>query len=108
MDEVEHDSDDLWRDVGIAQALYGLKRMPEADDALARFTDKYEHDGAYQIASIHSYRGEVDEAFHWLDKAYEAGDPGLSQIIGDQFFENLFDDPRWAAFLEKLGLPTAV
>jgi hypothetical protein len=67
--------------------------------------ETYPHNGPYQIAAIHGYRGDVDDAFLWLDRAYSEGDPGLSQIIGDAFFECLFEDPRWSQFLNKLGLP---
>jgi len=105
LDEAELDPDRLWREAGKAMALFGLERNTEADDVLARFIDSFQHDGAVQVATIYGYRGEVDEAFLWLDRAYKEGDPGLSQILGDQFLKSLFTDPRWPAFLDKMGLP---
>jgi adenylate cyclase len=108
MDEFELDPDPLWRDFGKSLALFGLQRRTEADDMLARLVDNYQHDGAFQIADTYAYRGEVDKAFEWLDRAYEAGDPGLSQILGEPLLASLFDDPRWPAFLGKMGLPTSI
>ncbi|MDH4031269.1 MAG: tetratricopeptide repeat protein [Chromatiales bacterium] len=105
LDEAELDPDRLWREAGKAMALFALQRKAEADEVLAQFIDSFQHDGAVQVATIYGHRDEVDEAFHWLDKAYEEGDPGLSQILGDQFLKSLFDDPRWPAFLEKMSLP---
>jgi TolB-like protein/Tfp pilus assembly protein PilF len=108
MDEFELDPDPLWRDFGKSLALFGLQRRTEADDMLARLVDNYQHDGAFQIADTYAYRGEVDKAFEWLDRAYEAGDPGLSQILGEPLLASLFDDPRWPVFLDKMGLPTSI
>lgn len=58
---------------------------------------------AVDIAAIHAYRGEADEAFGWLDKAIATSDPGLAETVGDPLFENLYDDPRWRLFLERIG-----
>ena len=58
----------------------------------------------YEIAMVHAYRGELDEAFTWLDRAIHRRDTGLTQILGDPFLDNLRDDPRFDAVLERLGL----
>jgi len=58
-----------------------------------------------QIAQIHAYRGEIDDAFEWLDAAYENRDTGLPFMLLEPLLRNLHDDPRWAAFLDKMGLP---
>ena len=50
-----------------------------------------------------AYRGETDRAFEWLDKAVIYQDGGLSEILGEPFFTNLHDDPRWPLFLESIG-----
>ena len=50
-----------------------------------------------------AYRGEADKAFAWLDKAVEYGDPGLAEIVTDNLFDKIHDDPRWLPFLRKLG-----
>jgi len=41
----------------------------------------------------------------WLDRAYERREPGVIQIRTDEAFRNLYEDPRWKAFLRKLKLP---
>jgi hypothetical protein len=51
------------------------------------------------------YRGEVDRAFEWLERAYAQRDSGLSQIKGHPHFKRLERDPRYAALLEKMHLP---
>ncbi len=52
---------------------------------------------------VHAYRGELDEAFTWLDRAIHRHDTSLTLILGDPFLDNLRDDPRFDAVLERLG-----
>jgi hypothetical protein len=58
-----------------------------------------------EIADAYAYRGELDQAFTWLDRAYSQKDAGLYLIKVDPFFKNPKDDPRYKAFLRKMKLP---
>jgi len=80
-----------------------LGRKADSDTALAALIAKYEKDAPSNIASVYAYRGEADKAFEWLDKAVEYGDPGVSDIVTENLFEKIHADPRWPAFLRKLG-----
>jgi hypothetical protein len=51
------------------------------------------------------FTGSKDEAFKWLDLAYEQKDGSTLEILNYPETENLWGDPRWNAFLDKLGLP---
>jgi serine/threonine protein kinase/TolB-like protein/Tfp pilus assembly protein PilF len=55
--------------------------------------------GAYALA------GDRDQAFHYLDSAYEQRDDELLAVIRFPAFDSLKSDPRWAALLHKIGLP---
>ena len=46
-------------------------RREEADGALRGLIEKYAQDAAYQIAAVHAFRGETDEAFAWLDRQFK-------------------------------------
>jgi hypothetical protein len=54
---------------------------------------------------VHAYRAEPDVAFAWLDRAYRQKDATLYAIKSDPPFKNLEPDPRYKAFLRKMGLP---
>jgi predicted N-acyltransferase len=54
---------------------------------------------------IHAERREVDQAFHWLDRAYEQHDDFVYELKVDPGLKNLRDDPRYKVFLRKLKLP---
>jgi tetratricopeptide (TPR) repeat protein len=89
-----------------AIAYYALGRKKEADAALSELIEKYRASTAYQIAEVYSFRNQSDEAFEWLDRAYTQRDDDLIVTKVDPFLKNLHNDPRYAAFLKKLNLPT--
>ena len=88
----------------VACARWGQKKIPEADAALAQLTDGFAETAAYQIAEVYAYRGDKDKAFEWLERARRQRDPGLAGLRKDPLLPNLRDDPRWNAFLHKMGL----
>jgi eukaryotic-like serine/threonine-protein kinase len=103
--EMEQEKADLWRRYGFSLVYYALGRHKEADATLSEFVKNYQHTAAFQIAEVYAYRGEVDRAFEWLERAYAQRDSGLSQIKGQPHFKRLEGDPRYAALLEKMRLP---
>ncbi len=103
--EVGKEMDPYWRLPVEAMVYHALRREPESDAALAQFTEKHQTIGAYQIAQVLSYRGEMDLAFEWLEKAYTQHDGGLYLTKADPFLKRLEKDPRYSVFLKKVGLP---
>jgi hypothetical protein len=58
------------------------------------------------IAILYGALGELDVAFAWLEKAYAERDPELTYIkIPGRRFEPLRHDPRFPAFVHRIGLP---
>jgi tetratricopeptide (TPR) repeat protein len=87
-----------------AAARWSQKRMPEADAALAGLIKNYADTAACQISAVYAYRGERDKAFEWMERARQQRDSGLGAVRSDPFLANLHGDPRWDAFLHKMGL----
>jgi TolB-like protein/Tfp pilus assembly protein PilF len=87
-----------------AMASWALKRYKDSDDALQRLAVADAENGALGIAAVHAFRGERDRAFPWLERAYSQRDAGLAYFKLDPSFEPLHDDPRWAAYLRRIGL----
>lgn len=102
--ESENEGEDFWRSLSKALTLYTLGRKAEADTELASFIELNHEFGAYQIAEIYAWRNEPDDAFQWLDKAYQQRDPGLGALLNDSSIMNLHADARWQPLLEKVGL----
>jgi hypothetical protein len=47
---------------------------------------------------------QKDEAFRWLDKAYDERSVRLINIAVHPRFASLHSDPRFAALLQRIGL----
>ena len=94
----------LFRSVCIAHVRHAQGRKAESDAALKEAKAKYGEFGAYQIANVHGFRGEVDEAFEWLDISYRQRDPGMTWLINDAFMNSLRSDPRWSKVMRLMKL----
>lgn len=46
--------------------------------------------------------------FTWLDRAWANRDPGVSYLLYDPIILRYRDDPRFAAYCRKIGLPWPV
>ncbi len=60
---------------------------------------------ALNRASVYSALGEEEQAFIWLEKAYEERSPGLPFINCYPEFDNLRDDPRFKHLLQRMNFP---
>jgi hypothetical protein len=58
-----------------------------------------------EIAKCYAMLDEKDEAFRWLEKAYEQRSTQLVFLKVDQNWENLRSDPRFADLVKRIGLP---
>jgi tetratricopeptide (TPR) repeat protein len=89
---------------GEAFAYYSLGRRQESDAALRELIAAHANDSAFQIAEVYAYRGEVDKAIQWLDRAYEQHDSGLIGLKLDPLFKSLHQNPRYIEILKKMRL----
>jgi tetratricopeptide (TPR) repeat protein len=103
LDAIGKETSDPYRMIGLPMVYHALGRTADSDRALAELIAKYENDAPYNIAYVCAFRGEPDEAFEWLDKAVQYEDPGLSDIVVENLFENIRSDPRWLPFLRRIG-----
>jgi TolB-like protein/Tfp pilus assembly protein PilF len=57
-----------------------------------------------RLAMIHIGLGETDQAFEWLEKAFEARDWQMALLNVEPLFDAVRPDPRFAALVERVGL----
>jgi serine/threonine protein kinase/tetratricopeptide (TPR) repeat protein len=104
--EVEKEKDPYWRLPELSLVYFALGRKSESDECLVKFIGEHQKVSAFQIAQIYAFRGEVNRAFEWLEKAYSQHDGGLFLTKKNPLLQRLNPDPRFAAFLRKMNLPT--
>src|SRR5262249_13744478 len=59
----------------------------------------------YNIAGLYAELGDKDQAFRWLDTAYQERDINLVGLKIDFSLDPLRSDPRFAELVRKVGLP---
>jgi TolB-like protein/Tfp pilus assembly protein PilF len=90
--------------LGVVAAARG--RAADARDILAHLmeesTQRYISPIAY--AMIHTALGDADEAFHWLDRAYDERRGWLCYLKVEPLLDGLRSDPRFARLRERMRL----
>jgi TolB-like protein/DNA-binding winged helix-turn-helix (wHTH) protein/Tfp pilus assembly protein PilF len=98
---------DLWATSGLAwtYALAGQRRKTEAilRDMLHGATNS--EDLTLQLAIVYAALGENDQAFAWLERAYQRREGGLILFNVGLEFQSLHLDPRFDDLARRLGLP---
>ena len=95
---------DLLLDLGFAKAVAGDRE--EARRILEKLKILHQHGvvPSGSIAVLYGAVGELNEAFSWLEKAYQERDPQLTYLKVGRRFEPLRHDPRFAALVRRIGL----
>jgi TolB-like protein/tetratricopeptide (TPR) repeat protein len=89
----------------VALVNHALKRHGESDAALARFVSERASITPMSIAQIYAFRGQIEEAFEWLERAIAQKEVNTGYIKGDPLLSPLVADPRYARCLRKMNLP---
>jgi len=102
LQEFDREPVDGFRVRGRAVTFFAMGDAVNADAELAHLID-LGIQWTYEIASVHAYRGELDDAFEWLDRAMARRDNSLHEIQWDPLMTTLYNDPRFEPLLETLG-----
>jgi TolB-like protein/DNA-binding winged helix-turn-helix (wHTH) protein/Tfp pilus assembly protein PilF len=100
------DDKDIMLDLGFAYATVGNRE--EARRILAKLKKLHEQGllPSGSIAILYGALGELDEAFAWLEKAYEERDPELTYLkVPGRRFAPLRHDARFQQMVHRMGLP---
>jgi TolB-like protein/class 3 adenylate cyclase/Tfp pilus assembly protein PilF len=104
LDEAEREAVPYLRLLCLTLAQHTRGDVAASDAALRRLIDECGNAVSFQIAAAHAWRGEIDEAFSWLERAYRERDPGLAESVAYPLLRRLHGDPRWPALMRKMGL----
>jgi tetratricopeptide (TPR) repeat protein len=102
--EAQLEKNAILRPWGMALAYHALGQKRESDASLAELIAFH---APFVVAEVYAFRGETENSFQWLDRAYEGRDPGITLINGDPLLKSIARDARYKALLEKLRMPPA-
>ncbi|HEX7323943.1 MAG TPA: tetratricopeptide repeat protein [Rhodanobacteraceae bacterium] len=100
------ENDKTWREAALALASQVGPDRALADAALKTLIADQANIAAYQVAEVYALRGDPGGTFQWLERAWANRDPGIGYLLYDPLVLRYRNDPRFAAFCEKVGLPT--
>ena len=100
-------ADEAHRLFGQALCYHALGEPARSDVALAKLIQEHADARTYDIASILAFRNEPDRAFEWLSKAEKNNDISVGDPTYDPLFAKVASDPRWAQYLERIGMSQA-
>ncbi|HMH28429.1 MAG TPA: tetratricopeptide repeat protein, partial [Steroidobacteraceae bacterium] len=104
--EMQRETVAATRLMGFALIYHAMGRGAESDAALREMENVAASElNPFWFAAVHAYRGEIDQAFSWLNRAYQAHDFYLIDMKGFPLLKNLEPDSRYRAFLRKMNLP---
>jgi hypothetical protein len=104
LEAIQREPNETYRLGGLAMVYSAMGRRTESDAALNSLTEKFASIDAYGLAQVHAYRGEIDDAFNWLDRAYQQHNAEVPGLKADPLLRNLHPDPRFQAMLSRMGL----
>ena len=102
-EEAERESEEVYRLLALTAICRAQGRPEESNQALQTLVERDSANAAFQIAEAYAMCDELDMAFEWLERARAQRDPGLAEINGSHLLRSLHGDPRWNAFLKKMG-----
>lgn len=105
LDAMQKEPDEESRLAGLAMVYSALGKRIDSDRTLETLEARYPAQDAYDIAEVYAYRGEVSEAFNWLQRCVQLHNAGILYIKLDPFLGNLRGDARYRALLAQLRLP---
>jgi len=98
-------SSESFRLSGVAIAEHTLGHSEESQRALDELIEKHSRESAFLIAQTYAWRGDKEQAFAWLERAYERHDSNFFNLKSEPRFASLLGDSRYHALLHKLNLP---
>jgi len=81
----------------------GFKAMLRKRIGIDKIASSEDYD-PYSVAASYAQLGDKDQAFFWLNKAYEARS-GILLVKVDNYWNSLRSDSRYTDLLRRMGLP---
>ncbi|NNK88810.1 MAG: tetratricopeptide repeat protein [Flavobacteriaceae bacterium] len=103
--EIDQETHEFFSLYGRNFIYHAMGNTEEADKLFKEFLDKNGETDFANTADLYAFRGQYEEAFEWLEKAYMEKDPVLIEALAYPSFKPMYSDDRWKNFISKLGLP---
>jgi tetratricopeptide (TPR) repeat protein len=90
--------------LGLMRALKNDRAGALAQLATARRIGERRYICAYEVASLHSVLGEMDEAYRWMERGLGERCVCFTWLMTEPWMKTFRADPRFPALAAKIGL----
>jgi tetratricopeptide (TPR) repeat protein len=97
---------EVWSSLGHVYAVAGKREEAQKVIDHLKELSVHEYVAPYNFAVIYAGLGDKDEAFVWLNRAYQERSYLLTYLTVDERLDNLHSDPRFDELRRRIGLPT--
>ena len=94
----------FWGVAALPMIHHALGNERESTAAMTELIDRFGEANPLSVAEAYAYRGEVDEAFDWLERAYRDRITRVGYAKTNPLLANLSGDPRFDDLVARLGL----
>jgi eukaryotic-like serine/threonine-protein kinase len=98
----EEAAEELERDFAASGYQEAMRALYRKTLALTQEAAKYTYVSPVQFAILHAQLGERDQAFVWLEKAFEERHPWLAFVKTDPQLEPVRSDPRFSDMVRRI------
>jgi hypothetical protein len=105
MTAMSKESDADSRKSCMTDLFWAMGRRTESDAMLEQVKAKSANSNAVGIAESFALRNDKDNAYKWLERAYDNREPAITVIGADPLLRNLRGDSRFRAILRKMKVP---
>ena len=90
---------------GLAQAYGAAGRHAERQGIAAELQQQADHRyvSPYNMARVYAAAGDDEQAFDWLERAYDEHNPDLIELASEPVFDRMRQDPRFGSLLRRVG-----
>ncbi len=93
----------------LAIAYYHIGEIEKANTLLGELKERSRistgGSPSFYTSMVHAQMGQVDDAFEWLNKAYNDREVEMYWLNVEPPFEPIYSDPRWQEMVAKIGFP---
>ncbi|MBN4084931.1 tetratricopeptide repeat protein [Flavobacteriaceae bacterium AH-315-B10] len=105
LEEFKQEKHEFFRSYGMNFILYVMGDESKSKAIFNEFLEKFSQTDPANTADLYAFRGDYEQAFVYLNRAFDIKDPVLMEALSYPSFKPMYKDPRWKTFIERIDLP---
>lgn len=105
LEEFKQEKHEFFSLYGMNFILYAMGDESKSKAIFNEFLEKFSQTDPANTADLYAFRGDYEQAFVYLNRAFDIKDPVLMEALSYPSFKPMYKDPRWKAFIERIDLP---